>query len=135
MRGYIGSSILGFYPRLSITRGDSKLVEVMLSFKKDKIKNRDHHTIINYKNNYESLKKSVEHFSSNILEILHFEQKGISEKGIRSILTSIGNLRQNIFSNSAKNKEIFFKQNKVIERELLLKRKTWMKIKQNNENE
>lgn len=76
---------------------------------------KTHHTVINYKSNYESIKRGLETFSSRILEQLHYEADGLSEKGLRKLLKNIGMLRQNLYSNCADNKEIFFDTSNAIE--------------------
>lgn len=77
--------------------------------------NKEHPNISKYKKNYEQIKRGLETFSSNLIEFLHFEQGGISEKGVRNLLEMVGRLRQNIYANSRENKELFFHTSDAIE--------------------
>lgn len=76
---------------------------------------KQHPHFIHYKENYETIKNALNLYASNLMEILHYEQHGISEKGLRSIIASLGCMRQAVFSNSKKNRDLYFHAVDVLE--------------------
>lgn len=73
------------------------------------MKEREHHTVIAYKNNYEDIKRALDKFSSHLVEFLAYENKGISERGLRQLFANVGEMRRVIYTKGQQNRDIFFR--------------------------
>lgn len=74
---------------------------------------KEHWSAVEYKNNYETNKRAMEKFSSQILEFLSYESNKVSDKGLKIFIRRFGEFRRAFYANGKKNRDIFFRTAKA----------------------